>query len=160
MSKVPLSTPFLRPFEVVIWGDNKDKPLFRMQIMQYSEDEARDDCRREFKRCIPLGSAGPLVKRIDVLDGFRHTSKERQRGLFEDLAECCLGESMDDVQGATVNLLLTAVQRRAKNLPDALTRWNELMHRGRAALDRRYTGQTDQRDRAAESEIGKRLFEQ
>jgi hypothetical protein len=65
---------------------------------------------------------------------------------------------MDDVQGAAVNLLLTAVQRRSTNWMDGERRWDELMGRGREALRRRFGGHADERDKAAESEIAKRLF--
>jgi hypothetical protein len=156
-----LKTPnLLRPFEVVIWGENKDRPLYRCQITAYSDDEARTEAQNKFHNPATLLPSGawPKITRIDVCDGIRFTPHQRQRGLFEDIAEVCLGSSMDDVQGAAVNLLLTAVQRRAKALPDAEARWTELMHRGLAALQRRYSGQTDARDAETESDIAKRLI--
>jgi hypothetical protein len=166
-----LKTPnLLRPFEVVIWGENKDRPLYRCHVQAFSDDEAKADALRSYDSALGLTNDGEIVrrnfrdttpirvKRIDVCDGIRFTPHQRQHGLFEDIAEVCLGESLDNIQGAAVNLMLTAVQRRAKGLPDAEARWNELAGRGLQALRRRYDGQTDNRDVAAEGEIAKRVF--
>jgi hypothetical protein len=60
--------------------------------------------------------------------------------------------------GGSVNLLLTAVQRRAMNKTDAERRWDELMGRGKHALQRRYGGALDARDAAAETGIAHRLI--
>jgi hypothetical protein len=155
-----LKTPsLLRPFEVVIWGENKDRPLWRGHVTAFSDDEAKEEATRQFHNPATLLPSGmwPKITRTDVCDGIRITPTQKQHRLFEDIAEVCLGSSMDDVQGAAVNLLLTAVQRRAKDQADAETRWNELSGRGLRALRRRYSGQTDARDAAAESEIAKRL---
>ena len=86
------------------------------------------------------------------------TPEERQRQLFDALAKVCVGSSMTDIQGALVNMLLTAVQRRAIGLADAEQRWDELMGSGKQALLRRYTGALDNRDAAAESEMAGRLI--
>jgi hypothetical protein len=157
-----LKTPnLLRPFEVVIWGENRDWPLYRCHVQAFSEDEAKADAeqqlRLKFNKAHPHGIPIWPVTRVDVCEGIRDTPWQRQRGLFEDIAEVCLGEPLDVIQGAAVNLLLTAVQRHAKNQADAETRWNELAGRGLQALRRRYRGQTDMRDVAAESEIAGRL---
>src|SRR6185437_9353251 len=120
--------------EVVIWGERKDRPLDRIIVNAYSKDWAKRDAIAQFQRK-PEWTAAPMpaIDRVDVCDGVRATPQTRQRGLFDDLAEACLGSSMDDVQGAAVNLLLTAVQRRAMNLADAEQRWDELMGRGKVA---------------------------
>ena len=159
----PTKLPILRPFEVIIWGEGRDRPLDSVSVQAFSDDEAKADAISHFRMRWAAShqhdlSPVPKISRIDVCDGIRFTPAQRQRGLFEDLADCCLGEAMDDVQGAAVNLLLTAVQRSAKNQADAETRWDGLMGRGKQALIRRYRGDTDHRDVAAESEIAKKLF--
>ena len=163
MKPIAPALPVLQPFEVILWGERKDQPLYREMVQSYSADEAKEATLARWRgnayMDFAVASAPvPKITRVDVLDGHRVTPHQRQRGLFEDLAECCINESLDDIQGATVNLLLTAVQRRAQNQADALTRWDELMGRGKQALIRRYSGTTDNRDKAAETEIAKKLF--
>lgn len=153
-----VQTMVLAPYEVVIWGERKDKPLDRISLMAFSADEAKAEALKRFRATVGLLMPISRIVRIDVCDGVRVTPQQKQHRLFEDLAEVCLGSSMDDVQGAAVNLLLTAVQRRAANLADAERRWDELLGRGKQALRRRYSGETDARDAAAELEIGKRLL--
>ena len=89
---------------------------------------------------------------------FLTLEQQRQKSLFERLAEICLGSSLIDIQGAAVNLLLTSVQRRAKDKADAERRWDELMGHGKQALQRRYGGTLDARDANAETEIAHRLI--
>jgi hypothetical protein len=149
-------TMVLAPYEVVVWGERKDKPLSRISVMAFSDDEAKSEALKQYRAANPF--AKEPIQRVDVCDGVRVTPQQKQHRLFEDLAECCLGSSMDDVQGAAVNLLLTAIQRRAASLNDAEARLDELLGRGKQALKRRYCGETDARDAAAESEIGKRLL--
>ncbi len=151
----------LQPYEVVIWGDDKFKPLYRITVSAMSEDEAKVDAVAQFHKMELAAGRRVIVsqiQRIEVLSDVHLNPARRQQTLFEDLAELCVGAHMDDIQGATVNLLLTAVQRRAANQADAERRWDELMGRGKQALTRRYRGDTDERDKAAETEIGKRLF--
>jgi len=151
----------LQPYEVVIWGEDKLKPLHRITVSAMSEDEAKTDALKQFwamPQFLNMTDRGPVVKRVEVLSDVHLNPARKQQTLFEDLADLCIGHSMDDVQGATINLLLTAVQRRAANQADAERRWDELLGRGKQALVRRYRGDTDIRDKAAETEIGKRLF--
>jgi hypothetical protein len=102
-----------------------------------------------------LETGPPKIERVEVLSDIHLNPARRQQTLFEDLADQCIGHSMDDVQGAAVNLVLTGVQRRTANLADAERRWDELMGRGKQALRRRFRGETDARD--PEPEIAKRL---
>jgi hypothetical protein len=148
----------LRPFEVVIWGDNKFVPIRRISVTAMSEDEAKESALSFFRRQYLEPSHVPTIGRIEVLSDVHLNPGRRQQTLFEDLADLCIGHSMDDVQGAAVNLLLTGVQRRARNQADAEQRWDELMGRGKQALIRRYRRDTDGRDKAAETEIAKKLF--
>jgi len=80
--------------------------------------------------------------------------EERQRKLFEALAHTCLDHSMTDIQGAAVNLLLTVVQRNFIKLADAETRWDELMGRGRLALQRRYQDKSADAEREIAGRLG------
>jgi hypothetical protein len=148
----------LRPYEVVIWGENKFTPLSRFMVTAMSEDDAKTSAENQYHRGIPFGHRPGKIERVEVLSDVHLNTARKQQTLFEDLADQCVGHSMDDVQGAAVNLLLTAVQRRAANQADAERRWDDLMGRGKQALARRYRGDTDERDKAAESEIAKRLF--
>jgi hypothetical protein len=146
----------LQPYEVVIWGADKSVPLYRIGVQAFSEDEARADAVAQFHRS--HGHAhSPKFERIEVLSDVHLNTARRQQTLFEDIADACVGASLDDIQGACVNMLLTAVQRRYSKLPDAEARWDELAGRGKEALRRRHGGTTDARDRAAETEIAKRL---
>lgn len=77
---------------------------------------------------------------------------EPQKKLFETLAWACLDQPISVIQGAAVNLLLTVVQRNFIKLADAEARWDELMGRGKIALQRRYRHQDSD-----ESIIGGRL---
>src|ERR1700687_1872620 len=148
----------LQPFEVVIWGASKDVPLSRIGVQAFSEDEAKADALRNFRDTLePTGLPRPPIERVEVLSDVHLNPARKQQTLFEDLADACVGHSMDNVQGATVNLLLTGVQRRHIKLADAEERWDELMGRGREALRRRYSRTTDARDATAEAEIAKRL---
>lgn len=143
----------LRPYEVVIWGESKFGPLYRIMVQAMSEDEAKAEGIGQFRH-----SSSAKVTRVEVLSDVHLNPARRQHTLFEDLADQCIGHSLNDVQGAAVNLLLTGVQRRAANLADAEVRWDELTGRGKEALRRRYRKETDIRDQAAETEIAKRLF--
>ena len=58
--------------------------------------------------------------------------------LFEKLCHAVRGHSTADIAGAATNLLLTVVQKRHLKLADAYLHWDELMGRGRVALQRRY----------------------
>lgn len=145
----------LRPYEVVIWGASKDVPLYRIGVQAFSEDEARTDAIRRF--CDGLLGRPPPITRVEVLSDVHLDRGRKQQTLFEDLADTCLGHSLDDAQGACVNLLLTCVQRRYLKLADAEARWDELAGRGKEALRRRYAGAIDARDAGAETEIAKRL---
>jgi hypothetical protein len=144
----------LQPYEVVLWGERKDTPLARIIIQAMSEDEAKQEVLRQYR--MGSGDHAP-VTRVEVLSDVHLNTGRRQQTLFEDLADACVGNSMVDVQGAAVNLLLTVVQRNYIKLSDAETRWDELTGRGREALRRRFTGETDNRDKAAETEIARRL---
>src|SRR5579859_4541592 len=144
-----LKTPLLSPFEVVIFGERKDKPLYRVSVQAFTEDEAKEMALQQYRSTLHPGDLQPRISRVDVCDGIRITPHQRQRGLFEDLADCCVGERMEDVQGAAVNLLLTALQRAASDISDAERRWDELSARAKQALRRRMTGQADNRDRSA-----------
>lgn len=148
----------LSPYEVVIWGNNKHTPLYRVTVQAFSEDEAKAEGVAAFRRqqALIIEPQSP-VERIEVLSDVHLSTARKQQTLFEDLADQCLGHSMTDVQGACINLLLTAVQRRHLRLADAEARWDELMGRGKEALRRRYGGSTDARDSATETEIAKRL---
>jgi hypothetical protein len=157
---VPKKLAVLQPYEVVIWGGDKFTPLYRLTVQTFSEDEAKEQALAQFRRQDSLsGYMCPTkVERVEVLSDVHLNPARKQQTLFEDLADLCIGHSMEDVQGATVNLLLTAVQRRASNQADAERRWDELMGRGKQALTRRYRGDTDHRDKAMETEIAGRLF--
>ena len=78
-----------------------------------------------------------------------------QRALFEKLCHAVIGHSTSDIAGAATNLLLTVVQRRHVKLADAETHWDELVGRGRVALQRRYGKQQDQAD---EHELSQRII--
>jgi hypothetical protein len=143
----------LQLFEVVIWGASKDVPLHRISAQAFSEDEAKADGIASFRKTQPLAK----IERVEVLSDVHLNPARKQQTLFEDLADACVGHSMDNVQGASVNLLLTAVQRRAVDLADAERRWDELAGRGKEALRRRYSKTPDARDATAEAEIAKRL---
>jgi hypothetical protein len=80
--------------------------------------------------------------------------EERQRRLFIRLADDCLNHSMSDIQGAAVNLLLTAIQRNFTRQADAEARWDELMWRGKLALMGRFASKETSQ---AEEEIAGRL---
>jgi len=80
--------------------------------------------------------------------------EEQQRQLFEKLCHTVLNHSTTDVAGAAVNLLLTVVQRRHIKCNDALVHWDELMGRGRVALQRRYSQRQSVQD---EYELSQRL---
>ncbi len=154
----PLSKlAIIRPYEVVIWGENKYTPAYRIMVHAMSEDEAKADAVNQYQR-LSLGVPAHKIERVEVLSDVHLNPARKQQTLFEDLADQCIGHSLDDVQGAAVNLLLTGVQRRAANLADAERRWDELMGRGKEAMRRRYRKETDVRDKAAETEIAKRLF--
>lgn len=145
----------LQPFEVVIWGTDKTVPLHRVCVQAFTEDEAKADGLKSFWR-LPE-SAGRKVDRVEVLSDVHLNTARKQQTLFEDLADACVGASLSDIQGACVNLLLTAVQRRYLKLADAEARWDELAGRGKEALRRRYQGATDARDVTLETEIAKKL---
>lgn len=147
----------LQPYEVKIWGEGKDRPLYKIIVQAFSEDEAKTDAMAYFRRS-ETDQLPAKVSRIEVLSGVHLDPKKRQQSLFEDLAEACINSPMDDVQGAAVNLLLTSVQRRYIRLSEAETRWDELLGRGKEALRRRFTGATDGRDATVASELGQRLI--
>jgi hypothetical protein len=146
----------LQPYEVVLWGESKDIPLYRVLVHTMSEDEAKQEALWQYKKAAFRHGPAP-VTRVEVLSDVHLNTGRRQQTLFEDLADACVGNSMVDVQGAAVNLLLTVVQRNYIKLSDAETRWDELTGRGREALRRRFTGETDNRDKAVETEIARRL---
>jgi hypothetical protein len=148
----------LQPFEVVIWGASKDVPLYRIGVQAFSEDEAKADGIAHFRRSLGPVDRPPKVGRVEVLSDVHLDTARKQQTLFEDLADACIGHSMADVQGACVNLLLTSMQRRYQKLADAEARWDELAGRGKEALRRRYSGASDARDAAVETEIAKRLI--
>lgn len=149
----------LRPYEVVIWGESKLSPVWRVMVSSFSEDEAKTEAVRGFNGSPQwIGQTAPKITRIEVLSDVHLDQGRKQRTLFEDIADACIGASLTDIQGATVNLLLTAVQRRYVKLAEAEARWDELMGRGKEALRRRYLGTSDRRDDAAESQIAKRLM--
>jgi hypothetical protein len=154
-----LKTPdLLRPFEVIIWGESKDQPLYRWHVMAFSDGEAKEDAIR---RCISPCDAPLRITRIDVCDGVRVTPHQRQRGLFEDLCDVCLGSSVSEIQGAVINVLLATVQRTSPKLADAEARWDEMMGRGKLALQRRYAAPATpgvvNAEKAEAAEIGARL---
>ena len=150
-----MEAPILRLFEVVLWGERRDVPLQRMTINTWSEDEAKNEAVKHYRHS--FGALCEEIKRIEVLSDVHLNPARKQQTLFEDLADLCLGHSMTDVQGAIVNLMLSVVQRRANNLADAETRWDELTGRGKVALQRRYGGNIDARDKVLETDIAKRL---
>jgi hypothetical protein len=145
----------LQPYEVLIWGERKDTPLARIGVQAFSEDEAKTDALARWK--IDPQNNFRKVHRVEVLSDVHLDTARRQQTLFEDMADQCIGHAMADVQGAAVNLLLTVVQRNYIKQADAEARWNELAGRGLEALKRRFTGQLDNRDKAAETEIARRL---
>jgi hypothetical protein len=81
--------------------------------------------------------------------------EEAQRTLFEKLCHAVVGHSTADIAGAATNLLLTVVQRRHIRLADAEAHWDELMGRGRVALQRRYGKRQDSAD---EHEMSQRII--
>lgn len=152
----------LRPYEVKIWGENKFSPLYHVGVQSFSEDEAKEAGLVAFRQSAATdpalcGITPPKITRIEVLSDIHLDPARKQESLFEDIADACVGASLTDIQGATVNLLLTAVQRRYVKLAEAEARWDELMGRGKQALRRRYLKTTDARDVSSESEIAKRL---
>jgi hypothetical protein len=149
-----MTLAILRNCEVIIWGENAFTPLDRIGVQAMSEDEAKADGLAYFRRSHPISK----VTRVEVLSDIHLNPARRQHTLFEDLADQCIGHSMADVQGAAINLLLTAVHRRAANANDAMRRWDELAGRGKQALQRRYRGDTDNRDASVASEIGNTIF--
>jgi hypothetical protein len=154
---MPMQTlPVLQNYEVVIWGERKDVPLHRIGVQAFSEDEAKEDVMRRWRSSSP-DAISYKVSRVEVLSDVHLDTARKQHTLFEDLADQCIGHSMADVQGAAVNLLLTVVQRNYIKQSDAEARWNELAGRGLEALKRRFSGRTDDRDKAAETEIARRL---
>jgi len=80
--------------------------------------------------------------------------EDAQRKLFMMLCKIVVGHSTADIAGAATNLLLTVVQKRHSKLADAEAHWDELMGRGRVALQRRYGKQQDAAD---EHELSQRL---
>lgn len=156
----------LQPYEVVLWGANRDRPLHRLIVQAFSEDEAKGMALADFRR-LSTGEqvlnrvehpVVPAIERVEVLSGIHLDPKKRQQSLFEDLADLCIGSSLEDIQGACVNLLLTSVQKRYLTLGEAEMRWDELMGRGKQALRRRFRGDTDYRDTSTETELGMRLI--
>lgn len=146
----------LQPYDVTIWGDSADRPLYRLTVQAFSEGEAKADGLASFARTHVIAEKPqPKVTRVEVTSYSAKSSARAQQTLFERLAEACIGDNMTDVQGAAVNLLLTVVQRASAKLPDAEKRWDELMGRGKVALQRRYA--TGQSDTPAETEIAKRI---
>ena len=81
--------------------------------------------------------------------------EDTQRTLFMMLCSVVVGHSTADIAGAAVNLVLTVVQKRHLKSADALAHWDELMGRGRVALQRRYGRQHDAAD---ESELSQRII--
>ena len=146
-----------RYYEVIIWGVDKTTPLFRVAAYAFSEDEAKDYALMRFRRSL-LETSKQKVERIEVLSEDHTKPEKRQQSLFEDYADVSLNHSMNDVQGAAVNLLITGIQRSHAKLSDAELRWDELMGRGKEALRRRFNGATDYRDEnVVASEIGQRM---
>lgn len=148
----------LSPYEVKIWGESKFSPLFVTGVQSFSEDEAKSAAVSEFQRSAALTPPIPKITKVEVLSGIHLDPARRQQSLFEDIADTCIGSSLENIQGATVNMLLTSVQKAHLKLADAEARWDELMGRGKQALRRRYTGTVDNRDVAMESEIANRLL--
>lgn len=156
----------LAPYEVVVWGADRNRPLHRIGVQAFGEDEAKEMGLADFRRASLSEQrlrkvehpSLPKVERVEVLSGIHLDPKKRQQSLFEDLADACVGSPMSDIQGACVNLLLTSVQRRYLTLAEAGARWDELMGRGKEALRRRFTGQVDERDPKPAHEIGNRLI--
>lgn len=148
----------LSPYEVILWGESKDRPLYRIGVQAFSADEAKQNAVTMFRS--QDRNFGIIVKRVEVLDGVHLDPRKKQQSLFEDLAEACIDHSLEDVQGAAVNLLLTSVQRRASTLGEGERRWDELMGRGKLALQHRYRKEAavgGPRDAALETEIVGRL---
>jgi hypothetical protein len=81
--------------------------------------------------------------------------EDAQRTLFMMLCKVVVGHSTADIAGAATNLLLTLVQKRHLKLADAESHWDELMGRGRVALQRRYGKQPDT---AEEHELSQRIL--
>jgi len=81
--------------------------------------------------------------------------EDAQLTLFKMLCKVVVGHPTTDIAGAATNLLLTVVQKRHLKLADAEAHWDELMGRGRVALQRRYGRQQDVTE---ESEISQRLI--
>jgi len=153
----------LSPYEVILWGESKDRPLWRGIVQAFSEDEAKEQALHSWRysAAVQLHGANGNPS-VEVLFGSHlcNEPQKRQRSLFEELAEFVLGHSMADIESAAVNLLLTSVQRRAGNLAEAERCWDELMGRGKVALQRRYRKEQvigGPRDTALETEIVGRL---
>jgi len=142
-------------YEVMIWGERKDAPLFHVGVQTFSEDEAKTEALGQYRAHGFVNK----IERIEVLSDLHIKPERKQQSLFEDFADLSLGYDIADIQGAAINLAITGVQRAHVKLEVALARWDELMGRGREALLRRYVGETDHRDEnVVASEIGKRMI--
>ena len=82
--------------------------------------------------------------------------EDTQRTLFMMLCKVVVGHSTADIAGAAVNLVLTVVQKRHLKVVEALAHWDELMGRGRVALQKRYGKQQDAAD---EHELSQRIIQ-
>lgn len=151
----------LSPYEVKLWGESKHGHIYHIAVQAFSEDEAKEQAIAQFRQGLTLERRpAPKITRVEVNGGGHIDTRKKQQSLFEDLAEACIDHSLEDVQGAAVNLLLTSVQRRASTLSEAERRWDELMGRGKVALGRRYRKEAavgGPRDAALETEIAGRL---
>jgi|SRR5215475_2365067 len=140
----------LQPYEVVLWGAGRDRPLHRLTVQAFSEDEAKEAALAQYRIGFPWQQPAK-VERVEVLSGIHLNPKKRQQSLFEDLADLCATSDakLEDIQGACVNLLLVSVQKRYLTLGEAERRWDELMGRGRQAL----------KDRMDPVELGMKLIQ-
>jgi hypothetical protein len=129
----------LSHYEVVVWGESKISPLYRINVQAFSEDEAKEIALQYWMRDkVADKNRPPKVTRVDVTS-YNVASPVNQKELFVRLADACLGEAMYNVQGAAVNLLITVFQKNFAKSADAERRWDELMGKGKEALRARYT---------------------
>jgi len=57
----------LRPFEVIVWGANKDRPLYRMHVQALTEDEAKTDVLRQYRRTCSITGVSAHISRSFAL---------------------------------------------------------------------------------------------
>lgn len=153
-----MTLPTLKPYEVVFYGENK-QPFHRVSVEAFSEDEAKASVLANYWKS--WGPQSPAkIARIEVLSDVHIETGRRQQTLFEDMADVCIGHTLKDIQGACVNLLMTAVRRRYDKKADASARWDELMGRAKEALLNRYAKKPEDagEDAARSTEIANRIL--